>query len=114
MNDNNDDFNEDSLCLSLDEVAQKRVPRKRRKKQTIPYAQFPIPWFAKSKEMPRQTLRVAILLQHLHWEAHHGPFSLSNVVAKKYGISRHSKWDALVDLEQLGLITVERRKGKSP
>jgi hypothetical protein len=37
-----------------------------------------------------------------------------NGVLKEKGISRWSKWRALNELERLGLITVERRKRKSP
>jgi hypothetical protein len=47
-----------------------------------------------------------------HWRNGGKPFTLSNSAVK--GVSRWQKWRALNELERLELITVERRKRKTP
>lgn len=58
------------------------------------------------------TYRVALFVLHRSWKAGGKPFTLSNGAVD--GVSRWQKWRALQELEQLGLITVERRERKSP
>jgi hypothetical protein len=48
------------------------------------------------------------------WKDGGEPFRLSNGAVAMEGVPRQRKWDALGELEQLGLITVERRKRKTP
>jgi hypothetical protein len=61
-----------------------------------------------------QTWQVAVLLLHLHWKEHGGPVRLSNSAAWAVKIPPRSKWWALGDLEERGLILVERRPRKAP
>jgi DNA-binding transcriptional regulator YhcF (GntR family) len=39
---------------------------------------------------------------------------LTNALAMAEGVSRRTKWNALIELERLGLVRVERRSRKSP
>jgi len=61
-----------------------------------------------------QTYRVALCLLHLNWKAGGKPVKFPNGMLGIDGVSRRSKWRALNDLERRGLITVERRPGRSP
>jgi hypothetical protein len=49
-----------------------------------------------------------------HWKGRGEPFTLSNGMVDMEGVTRWGKWRALAELEQLGLITIERRRRKSP
>jgi hypothetical protein len=60
------------------------------------------------------TYRVALHLLYRHWKAHGHPISLANGVLQMEGVARTTKWRGLRELEQLGLITIERRPRKSP
>jgi hypothetical protein len=71
-------------------------------------------WDNQLANVSRQTLRVAMWILRQRWKSKGTPFTLSNVALKGQGVSRWSKWRALGKLEELGLITVERRHGKSP
>ena len=58
--------------------------------------------------------RLAIELLYLHWHGKGKPVSVSSKVAQAAKISARSKWEALAELERLGLIEVDRRPRKSP
>jgi hypothetical protein len=49
-----------------------------------------------------------------HWKGRGEPFTLSNSMLHMSGVSRWQKWRALRELQELGLITIERRSRKSP
>jgi len=60
------------------------------------------------------TYRLAIELLYLHWKNDGKPIVVSSKVARAVKISARSKWNALAELERLGLINVDRRRRKSP
>lgn len=60
------------------------------------------------------TYRVALHILTRDWENDGKPFTLSNGALALEGVKRGTKWRALRELEQLGLIAIERRKRKSP
>ena len=60
------------------------------------------------------TYRLAIELLYLHWYDNGKPVTVSSKVAQAAKISARSKWEALAELERLGLIEVDRRPRKSP
>jgi hypothetical protein len=60
------------------------------------------------------TYRLALLVLHQHWKGGGKPFTLSNGMAAREGVGQKAKWRGLAELEQLGLITLERRKRRSP
>jgi hypothetical protein len=95
-------------------AVQRVVPPKIRKRR----AQFiKVPWvWAERLFTARRasTLKVALYILHQHWKRHGQPFRLANGAMAMDGIDRHRKRAALEELEQLSLITVERRQRKSP
>jgi hypothetical protein len=60
------------------------------------------------------TYRVAHYVLYRSWETRGEAFTLSNGAMAIRGISPRQKWRALRELEVLGLITIERRKRKTP
>lgn len=68
------------------------------------------------------TYRVALRLLYLEWQnqgrpilaSNRRPVSASNMAMEEIGVSRRAKFDALMELEALGLITVERHRGRAP
>jgi hypothetical protein len=105
-----------SLELPPDLVAngkQPGTPTKRKKRET--FIRTPFSWWEKLSGCHGQTLAVALFIIHLDWKSRGcRPVKLANGALDSYGISRRTKWRALKELESLGLITVERRVGKSP
>jgi hypothetical protein len=59
------------------------------------------------------TYRVALHILYRHWKTGR-PFLLSNGMLSMEGVERRAKWRGLRELEQLGLVAIERRKRKSP
>jgi hypothetical protein len=60
------------------------------------------------------TYRVAHHVLYRHWKGRGEPFTLANGMLEMEGVERRAKWRALLELERLGLITIERRPRKSP
>jgi hypothetical protein len=91
------------------------VPTKKQPKRRQPFTQYPINWGERLKGATGPTVLTTIVIQFLHWKGGGRPFKLPNGgILKSFGVSRHSKWRALCDLEKRGLIVVERRRRKSP
>jgi CRP-like cAMP-binding protein len=105
-----DDPYADVLQHRLAPEMLKFVPRKIQKRQRH-FIMLPLVWFEKLNGATAQTHRVALYLHYLHWKAKGSPIKLPNNID---GVSRRSKWRALVDLERRGLIAVERRNRRSP
>ena len=89
------------------------VPTKIRKRREQ-FVMFPMTWFDRLKGATGQTHRVALYLLHLSWKEKGAPIKLANGMLERDGVSRFGKWRALADLEQRGLIAVERRPRRSP
>jgi len=88
------------------------APVKRKKTET--FVKVPMWWFAaaaKATNTPRAL--VCIELLYASWKAGSLTFPLPNGRLKIQGVSRETKRRALADLEQAGLITVERRARKT-
>jgi hypothetical protein len=76
-----------------------------------------VPWTWVEKLAPSRsanTYRVALYLLYMHWKNKEAPFKLANGMLAIDGVTRFSKWRALQELEQAGLIRIEKRPRKSP
>jgi hypothetical protein len=117
MKDDSDDlYDLNKLRLDPAKFATPYVPAKIRKRREQ-FAILPMQWYEKlAKPSPagRCTCLVAWYLLYLNWKNDGKPFKLANGMLKYDGVGRHSKQRALTELEQRGLITVERRARKSP
>jgi hypothetical protein len=110
-----DPFNLDALRAGPDLQPLARTGGARPRKWRRRFIQFPWARVDALKATDRsQTYRLALLLVYEHWRAGGRDIVLSNLALEREGISRWSKWRALGDLEQLGLIRVDRRHRKAP
>ena len=104
----------DRLFASLQRAAESRPAHgKRPRKDT--FVQVPLWWIeaaTKATENPRAM--VCIWLLHLAWKTHSMTFPIPNAGLAKRGVDRRAKYRVLRDLEASGLITVDRRSGKTP
>ena len=79
------------------------------------FVKVPLWWAeaaAKATRMPGMLVLIELL--HRSWKAKSLTFPLPNRNLGKHGVSREIKRKRLHDLEAAGLITVERRHGKTP
>jgi hypothetical protein len=86
-------------------------------KQQTRYVQVPLWWaerVANIRGASAKTMFVGIWLLHLKWKTGSNTFQVSNGQLAARGIGRMAKDRALRQLEAAGLITVERRNGKTP
>jgi hypothetical protein len=91
-------------------VVPRQIQRRRRQFVLVPWT-----WIEQlAKARYTATYRVALHILFRHWKDSGQPFSLSNGMLAIEGISRWQKWRALRELEELELITIERRKRKTP
>ncbi len=90
------------------------VPRKTQKRRQG-FVKVPGLWVERLVEARYvATYRVALHVLHRHWKSSGKPFTLSNGAIAMEGVTRFRKWRALAELEQLGLISIERRPSRSP
>jgi hypothetical protein len=79
------------------------------------YVQFPWIWIDRLQSAKRvSTYRLALLVVYESWRTGSWTIVLSNILSGAVRLSAKSKWNALAELESLGLIKVERRPGRSP
>jgi hypothetical protein len=112
-----DPFDLNALRLSpeLQRQARNGAARAQSQKWRRRFVKVPWAWMDKLRATNRaQTYRLALLLLYEHWRTRGQDIVLSNAALEREGISRWSKWRALGELEQLGLIQIERRHRKAP
>jgi hypothetical protein len=87
----------------------------RSKKWRRQFVRVPWLWVEQLQQARRvSTYRLAMMLLYEHWRTGGHPIALSNIGAWKEGLTRRSKWNALVELERLKLIRIERRARRAP
>jgi hypothetical protein len=96
------------------------------KTASAPNASRRMGWLRKYTLVPREweqrlldakrisTYRLAHEILYLHWYGKGKPVTVSGKVARAVKISARSKWEALAELERLGLIVVDRNPRRSP
>ena len=89
---------------------------KRRKKRSKMFIKGPIPlkWMTKAAGMEGKTLHVAVALWFLAGLKRSRKVALFQSKLKLFNISRQASYRALLRLESAGLVSVERRRGRSP
>jgi hypothetical protein len=113
-----DQFDIDALQIDPSDPAY--VPRgdaskTRKKKWERQYILFPWSWLDRLEAAGRgATWRLALFLVYEHWRNGGRTIKLTNIMAAEVGVSPGAKGRALDDLEQAGLIEVERRPDRSP
>jgi diketogulonate reductase-like aldo/keto reductase len=96
-------------------VAEGLAADKRRRRQQQ-FVKFPNSWAEALRGARRVgTYRIALYLLHQRWKNGECPITLSNVALEWLGVTRWEKWRALAELEQAGLIKVEKGgSGRAP
>jgi hypothetical protein len=110
-----DPFDLKNLALPSETVRERRavVPRKIQKRQRH-WVKVPWFWVEGLSGCTNKTCLLALHILYLNWKCKGGPIKLPNGMLKIGGISRQSKWRGLVELEKVGLVTIERRPNRSP
>jgi hypothetical protein len=87
----------------------------KRRREVKPFVKVPLWWIAAATEKTNM-LGALVLIELLYasWKAKSLTFPLSNTRLAEWGVSRDVKRRVLRDLEQGGLILVERFPGQSP
>jgi hypothetical protein len=86
-----------------------------KRKKVEPFVKVPIRWMAsaaKATSAPKALVLIELL--YAAWKAKSPTFALPNGRLAKLGVGRETKRRVLRDLEQAGLITVERPTRKTP
>ena len=79
------------------------------------YVRVPWAWVEQLQSVRRvSTYRLAFVLLYESWRTGGKPIVLSNISVKAEGLLPRSKWNALAELAELGLIVIEKKSGRSP
>jgi hypothetical protein len=112
-----DPFDLDGLRVGpeLQRQARNGAARAQSQKWQRRFVKVPWAWIVKLRATSRvQTYHLAHLVLYEHWRTRGQDIVLSNAALEGERISRWSKWRALGELEQLGLIQIERCHRKAP
>ena len=114
----NDDFDLEKYRVPLADVEMPATTQSRQKSKPTrpePYVQYPVEVIYQlgAAKYPGAAKLYPLLL-HLSWKADHRPFKLSNEDLKRLRISRERKGPVLRELEQMGLIRLQREPRKAP
>ena len=109
------DIDPDEIDQVLEEKVaaskQRRKPHAWRRSFTM----LPRAWELRLLKAKRITsYHLGCELLYLHWLNGDKPIAVTNLMAKTLGLSPRSKSRALTELEQLGLITIDRNSRKAP
>jgi hypothetical protein len=104
-----------AFALTDDQVRELAIVPRKVAKRREKFIIVPMTWRERLTGAPGNTILVALDLLYLAWKGGKGgPVNLSNVMLRRDGIGRHSKWRALNELERRELVVVERRPKRSP
>jgi hypothetical protein len=76
----------------------------------------PIPWswISEAANLSGGALKVSLAIWQLAGMKKSRKVKLSNTILKELGVSRNTKYRALADMENAGLISVSHKSGNSP
>jgi hypothetical protein len=75
---------------------------------------IPIGWLSAAARLPGKSLHTGVALWCEAGSAASNKIPLSNVYSLDFGVDRNGKYGALAWLERAGLVTVDRKLGRSP
>ena len=106
----------DTLDLDQLQLPPTSSPSDRRSRRNgLQFVKVPLTWMYRLDEACHlSTYKVAVHLLLQSWKSGDRSVVVTNVMTKQFGVPPRSKSRALRELEQLGLIRVERRPRKSP
>jgi hypothetical protein len=92
------------------------APRKARRRPRHEFIRGPLPvwWLAKAAELPGQALAVGLAVWFRRGIEKARTFPLYPSALAKFGVNRWSFYRALKALEEVGLLAVSRKRGRSP
>jgi hypothetical protein len=84
-------------------------------RRKLQFIKMPLVWFDRlGSARNTATFKVALRLLQLHFRDRGRPVQLGNLALGLIEVSRKQKHRALMELERLGLVRIERRPRKSP
>ena len=93
--------------------SQHGVPRPSRGERYL-CGPIPLNWLSAAAWLPGKSLHVGVALWFEAGLRKSAVLPLSNVTGQHFGLDRNAKYRALGWLENAGLVTVERKLGRSP
>lgn len=110
-------FNLEDYRLSRDvKMAPPKYKKVRRHKPGMNFLRGPIPldWLTRATSLQGRALHVALALWFLAGVRKTWSVPLSNETAELFGVQRYAKYRALTALERAGLVTIQKKQGRSP
>ena len=74
----------------------------------------PLAWLEVAAKLPGKSLHLAVVLLHLAAIDQTRRVVVSNLACERFGLNRNAKYRALRSMQNAGLITAERKLGRSP
>jgi hypothetical protein len=75
---------------------------------------LPLAWLLIAAKLPGRSLHLAIVLWYAAGLSGSSSIHIGNTLCLRFGLDRNAKYRALRSLELAGVITVKRKRGRSP
>ena len=90
------------------------LPQRQRREEKFIMGPIPLVWLIKAAQLPGKVLHVALILWYLTELENSKEVHMSSKTVNDFGVNRQVGYRALKALENAGLISVRRYKGRSP
>jgi hypothetical protein len=90
------------------------LPLKVRQKRRFIKGPIPLDWISRACSLPGKGAELALALWYLSGLTGRCTVNLTRTICRNFCIGRDSKYRGLKAMEEAGLVTVERHRGRSP
>ena len=111
-----DPFDPKSLAIPNRDAGKFASQKPPRHRQGEKFLKGPIPWkwLTEAGKLTGHALHVGIALWHLRFLTRSRTVALSGKLLEELGVSRFAGYRALTALEEAGLVSVQRHRGRNP
>jgi DNA-binding transcriptional ArsR family regulator len=75
---------------------------------------IPLKWILAASELPGKSLEISMVLWFLKGVTKKHTVKLNGKLIRSFGVSRSTLYRGLAEMENAGLISIQRQKGRSP
>ena len=75
---------------------------------------IPLKWILPASSLPGKSLQISMALWFLKGVTRKNTVKLSGKLVRSFGVSRSTLYRGLAEMENAGLISIQRHKGRSP
>jgi DNA-binding transcriptional ArsR family regulator len=111
-----DNFRSEAGCCDFKRINLRGPNTTSKKNSDYRYIKGPISleWLVTASKLPGKSLQISMALWFLKGVTRKNTVKLSGKLVRSFGVSRSTLYRGLTEMENAGLISIQRQKGRSP